>query len=135
VPLNARATVADLAEQFGLPVLLVARPGLGTLNHALLSLEAIRRRRLRCLGVVINHAQPNPRHPMARLAERTNPAILSRLAPLVGVLPYRPGLMASDGRRFPQRLASWIEGHLGAGTLRTLLQQPFPVHVDTLGQL
>ena len=135
VPLQARMTVADLAERFGLPVLLVARPGLGTLNHTLLTLEAIRRRGLRCLGVVINHSGPPPRNAMSRLAERTNPAILSRLAPVLGVLPFRPGLVAPGGRRFQLRLASWIADGVGAKTMRALLQQPFPVRVDSAGRL
>jgi dethiobiotin synthetase len=43
-PLDPRRTVADLIRAFRLPVWLVARPGLGTLNHTLLSLEALRRR-------------------------------------------------------------------------------------------
>ena len=135
VPLNARTTVADVAARCGLPVLLVARPGLGTLNHTLLSLEAIRRRRLRCHGVVINHSGPPPRHPMERLAERTNPERLEHLAPLLGVLPFRPGLFAKDGRRFQHRLASWIADHVGADALTALLQQSFPVDVDRVRQL
>lgn len=135
VPLDARTTVADLAERLGLPVLLVARPGLGTLNHTLLSLEAIRRRRLRCLGVIVNHSGPSPRSPMARVAERTNPEILARLAPLLGVLPFRHGLLARDGKRFQRYLASWIADRLGTETLRVLLQQPLPVHVDSARRL
>jgi dethiobiotin synthase len=54
VPLNDEAYVADLAIELHLPVLLVARSTLGTINHTLLSLEAIRRRGLALAGVVIN---------------------------------------------------------------------------------
>jgi dethiobiotin synthetase len=53
---------AGLAKRLGLPVLLVARAGLGTINHSLLSLEAARRRGLRVLGIVLNgRAKPGDR--------------------------------------------------------------------------
>ena len=54
VPLNDEAFVIDIAEELALPVILVARSTLGTINHSLLSLEAIRRRGLTLAGVVIN---------------------------------------------------------------------------------
>jgi dethiobiotin synthetase len=54
VPLNDRETMADLAARCGLPIVLVARGGLGTLNHTLLSVEAVRARRLPIAGLVIN---------------------------------------------------------------------------------
>ncbi|MBM3279107.1 MAG: dethiobiotin synthase [Candidatus Handelsmanbacteria bacterium] len=59
VPLNDRQLMVDLMTHLGLPVLLVARSGLGTLNHTLLSLEALRGRGLEVLGVVVN----GPRDP------------------------------------------------------------------------
>ena len=58
VPLNGRETMLDLMVEMGLPVLLVARPGLGTLNHTLLSIQALRRARLDVMGVVLNQATP-----------------------------------------------------------------------------
>ena len=135
VPLNARATVADVAARLKLPVLLVARPGLGTLNHTLLTLGAIRHRRLRCAGVIINSRQPSARHPMERLAERTNPERLLRLAPLRGVLPFRPDLFRRRGERLRQGLASWIADSLGDDAVTKLLQQPLPVGVDSIRRL
>ncbi|HVQ11540.1 MAG TPA: dethiobiotin synthase [Methyloceanibacter sp.] len=54
VPLTERAFVIDLAHELDLPVLLVTRSTLGTINHTLLSLEAIRRRGLHLAGVVVN---------------------------------------------------------------------------------
>jgi dethiobiotin synthase len=53
VPLNERALVIDLIVQLGLPVILVARSELGTINHSLLSLEALRARRVAIAGVVV----------------------------------------------------------------------------------
>lgn len=54
VPLTDDAYVIDLAIELHLPLVLVARSTLGTINHTLLSLEAIRRRGLPLAGVVIN---------------------------------------------------------------------------------
>lgn len=64
VPLNDTALMIDLMEQLGLPVILVARSTLGTINHSLLSLQALRRRRLAVLGVIIN-GPPNPANQQA----------------------------------------------------------------------
>ena len=54
VPLTDTAFVIDLADELELPVILVARSTLGTINHTLLSIEAIRRRGLPLAGVVVN---------------------------------------------------------------------------------
>ncbi len=53
VPLTGDAYVIDLATDLDLPIILVARSTLGTINHTLLSIEAIRRRGLPLAGVVI----------------------------------------------------------------------------------
>jgi dethiobiotin synthetase len=63
VPLRRDWLQIEQLQRWRLPVLLVARSGLGTLNHTLLSLEALRRRDLPVLGLVLNgplHAD-NPR--------------------------------------------------------------------------
>jgi dethiobiotin synthetase len=54
VPLTDKAYVIDLATELHLPIILVTRSTLGTINHTLLSLEAIRRRGLTLAGVVVN---------------------------------------------------------------------------------
>jgi dethiobiotin synthase len=54
VPLTDTAFVVDLADQLELPIVLVTRSTLGTINHTLLSIEAIRRRGLPLAGVVVN---------------------------------------------------------------------------------
>ena len=55
VPTTDDATMADLVKQLDLPVILVARPSLGTINHTRLSVEEIARRGLDLSGVVISH--------------------------------------------------------------------------------
>ncbi len=56
VPLTSeRQTVADLVTAAGLPVVIVTRPHLGTLNHTCLTVETARQRGIRVLGLVLNH--------------------------------------------------------------------------------
>jgi dethiobiotin synthetase len=52
VPLREDQLYADLFARWGLPVVLVARTALGTINHSLLSLEALRARRVEVAGIV-----------------------------------------------------------------------------------
>jgi dethiobiotin synthase len=54
VPLNDEALMVDLMKRLGLSIILVARSGLGTINHTLLSLEALRARGLEAAGVIMN---------------------------------------------------------------------------------
>jgi dethiobiotin synthase len=53
VPINERQLMIDLMQQLGLPVVLVSRSSLGTINHTLLSLAALRAARLDVRGVVM----------------------------------------------------------------------------------
>lgn len=53
VPLNGRALMVDLMRQLGLPVLVAARSMLGTINHTLLTVQALRQAGLEPCGVVL----------------------------------------------------------------------------------
>lgn len=57
VPINDEDMIIDLVWHLGLPVLLVVRSELGTLNHTFLSLEALRARSIDVMGVVMNGPQ------------------------------------------------------------------------------
>ena len=105
--------VADLPSRWDLDVLVVAANRLGVLSHTLLTVEAVRRRGGRVLGVVLNTLHGDP----PDLAERTNLEELSRLLPVdVPVLAHGPWI--SDGeRRDPAALAAAVEG------LATALQE------------
>jgi dethiobiotin synthetase len=85
VPLTPTQTYADLAVALGLPVLVVARAGLGTVNHTALTLEALRARGLAVAGVVLNRTGPDddPSVPY-------NAAEIERLtgAPVLASLPH-----------------------------------------------
>ncbi|HKA14615.1 MAG TPA: dethiobiotin synthase [Myxococcota bacterium] len=56
VPVAAELSMADLARRFELPLLVVCRAALGTINHTRLTLEAARARGISVAGVVISHA-------------------------------------------------------------------------------
>tara|TARA_Y100000589_G_scaffold78447_1_gene72131 strand:- start:22 stop:693 length:672 start_codon:yes stop_codon:yes gene_type:complete len=80
VPLTRTWQQIDQLQEWMLPVVLVARSGLGTLNHTLLSLEALRNRRIPVIGLILNgpaHAD-NPR----TLAEIGDVPVLAELPPL-----------------------------------------------------
>lgn len=54
VPLNGKHLMIDLMVRLGLPVVVVARSGLGTINHSLLTLEALSRRGIAVAGVIMS---------------------------------------------------------------------------------
>lgn len=84
VPLGEGFDTADLAQELGLPVILVVGMRLGCLSHALLTAEAIERRGLFLAGWVANCIDPQ----MARYDENLQ-ALRQRLpAPCLGVLPW-----------------------------------------------
>ena len=58
VPLNENELMSDLIKALSLPVLIVAHSKLGTINHTLLTIESLRNRNLKILGVVLN-GKPN----------------------------------------------------------------------------
>jgi dethiobiotin synthetase len=82
--------VADLIKDLKLPVIVVARPTLGTINHTLLTVNHALREGLNVLGVIINYHMP----PVGDIAEKTNPDVLKELCPVpvIGMLPYIKGI-------------------------------------------
>jgi dethiobiotin synthetase len=86
VPLLPDYTYRELARDMGLPVLIVARPGLGTVNHTLLTVEALNEKGVDIAGIVLNYSQNGKKG----LAEKTNPALIEKMCsiPILGVLPY-----------------------------------------------
>jgi dethiobiotin synthetase len=74
VPMTDKYNVADLAKEFGLPVVIVGRTGLGTINHTLLTLEAARARDLKVAGIVLNGYSADG----ATLAEETAAQVIAK---------------------------------------------------------
>lgn len=95
VPIDRDNNMADLAQRLGLPLVIVARPGLGTINHTLLTLEAARNRQLQVAAVVINGYRPGS----ATLAEETNPEVIARLAKIKIpiIIPFDSGTDLRQG--------------------------------------
>ncbi|NIA21460.1 MAG: dethiobiotin synthase [Anaerolineaceae bacterium] len=85
VPITDQYRVVDLACDFGLPLVVVTRPGLGTINHTVLTVEAARGRGLDVRGLIINNLDADT----AGIAEETNPAELARETdlPILAVVP------------------------------------------------
>jgi len=106
VPIAPGYDVRDLAGALGFPVVVVARPGLGTINHTLLTLEAARSAALRVAGVVLN---PWPAAPDA--IEHSNRETIERLGGVrVSGLPELeapdPDALAAAGAGLP--LQDWL---------------------------
>ena len=91
VPLNNRETLADVAIELNLDVILVVGMRLGCLNHSLLTIEAIQRDGLRLAGWVANCIDPQ----MTSLDANIQ-SLISRIpAPLLGTMPFL-GVVASQ---------------------------------------
>jgi len=73
VPLADGREVVDLVADLDVPVIVVARSGLGTLNHTALTVEALRSRRIPVRGIVLNEFED------ATIAERTNPRVIQEM--------------------------------------------------------
>jgi dethiobiotin synthetase len=103
------ATLADVAWSLGAPVLLVSQAGLGTLNTTALTAEALLRRGVECLGVVVGRWPAEP-----DLAARCNLIDLPVVAgaPLLGVLP--DGIVGLAPEQFravaAESLSPWLDG-------------------------
>ena len=87
VPVTRDFSMADLAAEFALPVLVVSANRLGTINHTLLTVAAIRARGLHCAGVILNQVQP-PADDDAAVV--TNAGVLGELldVPLLGEIEF-----------------------------------------------
>jgi dethiobiotin synthetase len=105
VPVGADWTVADLACALGLPVLVVARAALGTVNHSALTVLALRGLGLEPIGVVLNGAEDD--------SSQRNAELIERLAdvPVLGRTPWLEGELTGE------RLRELIEENVDVGAL------------------
>jgi dethiobiotin synthetase len=106
VPLDAECNVRDLARELGLPLIVAARPGLGTINHTLLTLEAAR-----AAGVPVSAVVLTPWRDPPNTIERSNRETIELLGEVeVQTLPMvaepDPQLLAHAGRALP--LERWL---------------------------
>ena len=110
VPLDDDYSVRDLARDLGLPVVVAARPALGTINHTLLTVEAARAGGLEVRAVVVT---PWPEDPSPM--EVSNVATIADLAGVeVVTLPALagpdPALLAEAGARLPVERWTGLDG-------------------------
>lgn len=113
VPIADDFLIVDLIERLGLPVVIVARSGLGTVNHTLLSLHLLRARGIKIVGVVLNDGpdgEPDPSiEDNARLIERLGSV------PVLGRLQIISEVRKLDGYRLTYKapLHRWAGGVFG----------------------
>jgi len=118
-PVTPRQNVADLARRFNLPVLVVARPGLGTINHTAMTVEVLRTRRLTVEGVVVNRYNRDTED----VAELTNPDEIQRATgvPVLGLVPddpatdFRAGVVGPNVLAAVRQMALLRDRHKGGG--------------------
>lgn len=84
VPLGEQFLVSDLIKALKLPILIVARPNLGTVNHIFLTVQYAKSLGHTIAGIIMNGISENP-----SLAEITNPKLIEELCgvPILGITP------------------------------------------------
>lgn len=102
VPLNEKHLIIDLIKKLELPIVLVCRSTLGTINHTLLSIEAIKQRGLPIAGLIING--PKTHHNRKALEEYSNIPVITEidwLKPLTkkALLSIQPEMNVSTLKR------------------------------------
>lgn len=87
--------VLDLVRWLNLPLLVVARAGLGTINHTALTVMAGREHGIEVAGIILNRGSATP-----GLAEQTNPAVIEAITgrPILARVPEISGLNGASGR-------------------------------------
>jgi len=95
VPIYKNYLVTDLINELKLPVIIVAKPGLGTINHTLLTIRQAKVSRINVLGVIIsNYDDAN-----AGIAEMTAPEVIERIGkvPVLGIVSHIEGAETEKG--------------------------------------
>lgn len=95
VPIYKKYLVTDLIKDLDLPIIIVAKPGLGTINHTLLTISQARRSRIKVLGVIIN----NYDEATAGIAEKMAPEIIENVGkvPILGIVKHVDNPYSEEG--------------------------------------
>lgn len=96
VPIKKDYFVSDLIKDISIPVIIVSRAGIGTINHTLLTVEYARSRGIKMIGIIINNTVGK----RAGLAENTNPEVIGKLSglPIRGIIPFIKELNVEKGK-------------------------------------
>ena len=115
VPLDREFLVLDLMVVMGLPVLIVARSTLGTINHTLLTVEACRNRGLSIVGIIMNgYGQGKP-----TLDEQTSPQMIADLCRerIISIIPHDANSCVESNSLGPKVIKA-VAGNDWIGTLK-----------------
>ncbi|MFS0574614.1 dethiobiotin synthase [Sporosarcina sp. 179-K 3D1 HS] len=117
VPLTTEGyCVVDWMEGLGVPAIIVAKAGVGTINHTVLTVEAMRKRKIPIAGVIFNYI-----HNDEEAVVKDNMEMVRRLAdvPIIGTVPYCDNIheTLADAEKRKQYYADWdfelIRGAMG----------------------
>ena len=113
-PLYKRSTSVDLIRLLDIPLIVIGRNALGTINHTLLTVEHARRSGLTVLGVILNCCSPDP-----DVSAETNHQIIKELSgvPFLGEVPFRSYPAETDRLA----LAALIEKNLDSNFLKNFI--------------
>lgn len=97
VPLGDRYFIADLIGEMGLPLIVVCRPAIGTINHTLLTVSSARAHKLKVAGIIINESCNG----CDETVKRTNMDEIARFTgiPVLGDIPFLTGLDMQNSDR------------------------------------
>jgi dethiobiotin synthetase len=113
VPIAKGVLLPELIKLLGLPLIVVARSTLGTINHSLLTLSYCQQQGLEIAGFIISKTTPD-----AGPSEASNPQVIAQFSkvPFLGTVPY-------------------LRDHAGIKGNRAFLAQIFTEHIDIEGLL
>jgi dethiobiotin synthetase len=111
VPVSEEQVIIDIIGLLHLPLIIVARTTLGTINHTVLTVREARRAGIRVLGIILNKVTPEPDE-----AEETNPEAICKFAnvSLLGQVPYIPENKRGD----PEFLSSLAQSKIDLTSFR-----------------
>ncbi len=129
VPITDNILVADLAVCLKLPLLIVARAALGTINHTLLTIEAARARNLQINSVIYNTLSPGA----IDLSAQTSPEVVTRISgvPSSGTIPYDPNVNVDAGCL--GNMVALINAHIDLDMISLDLPEPLGQGLGTEG--
>lgn len=87
VPISEKVLIIDIVKKIDLPVVIVSGNRIGTINHTLLTIEALRKRNLKVLGIIFNSTSRNEN----KIILEDNPKIVKKISrcEILGVLPFK----------------------------------------------
>lgn len=102
VPVKKKFLISDLIKYLDIPAIIVARAGLGTINHTILTIEYAKRSGIKIVGVIINDYKGG-------IVEEENPGIINELTgiPILGIIPNDPAICSERG--FPENIVNLVE--------------------------